>query len=113
MANQVVQLPSLFPTPQYQWEGKLGTRARKDLQTASSDCIFSPVQDRMIAEEEEPSVCVRSLTAVAGGRKEQDLVITNFFMLEARKAEHSSGNDGRSYFKTPLGSHDAGSQTRK
>ena len=67
----------------------------------------------MIAEEEEPSVCVTSLMAAEGGRKEKDLVITNFFTLEARKAECSSGNDGRNYFKKPLGSHDARSQTRK
>lgn len=56
---------------------------------ASSDCIFSAVQKSMIAEEEEPSVCVTSLMVVEGGRKEQGLVITNFFTLEARKAECS------------------------
>ena len=111
-ANQVAQLPSLFPTPWYQWEGRLGARARRELQTAASNCIFSPVQESMTAEEEELSVCVTSLTAVEGGRKEKDLVI-NFFTLEARKADCSSGNDGRNYFKKPLGSHDARSQTRK
>lgn len=31
-------------------------------------------------------------------RKEQDLMITNFFMLEARKAKYRPGNDDRSYF---------------
>jgi len=83
------------------------------LQTASSDCIFSPTQESMTAEEEEASVCVTSLIAVEGGSKEQDLVITNFFMLKAGKAQCSSGNDGKSYFKKPLESHDARSKSRK
>lgn len=51
--------------------------------------------------------------AVEGGKKEQDLVITNFFMFEAKKIARSSGNDSRSYFKKPLGSRNARSQIRK
>lgn len=92
--------------------GRKGQKGVANSCKQNSDCIFSPVQESVIAEKREPSVCVTSLMALEGGKKEQDLMTTNFF-TEVRKAECSSFNDHRSYFKKPLGSHDARSQTRK
>lgn len=76
--NQVMQLPSLLPTPWYQWKGNWVQgpegRCKQILLTR-----FQPhlgVHEH--TDEEEASACVTSLMAVEGGRKEQDLMTANF-----------------------------------
>lgn len=57
------------------------------------------MQENMIAMEEELPVCVTPRMAIEGGRKEQGLIIANFFQLETKKAEYNPSNDPRSYLR--------------
>lgn len=57
-------------------ENKLSTMTRRELQQLL--LIFSPIQKCTNVDEEEAPACVASLMTVEGGRKEQDLVTSNF-----------------------------------
>lgn len=47
-------------------EGKRGTRARREIKRG---CIFSPVQDNIVAGKEKPPLCMIFLMATEGDRK--------------------------------------------